>query len=94
MNDPTVWEKFCDTYEALYDLFGKFDAWYLANGQGLTVPSLQAEWKEYIRIVLDSASLRTQAHFDVLFSRRRYAITLAVLFYQPLSFANNYYPWL
>ncbi|KAF3480712.1 chitinase [Arthroderma uncinatum] len=28
LNHQEIWDKFCATYEALYDLFGSFDAWY------------------------------------------------------------------
>lgn len=69
LSNPDVWSKFCTTYEALYELFSKFDDWYVAYGYAVTVPSLQAEWKDYISVALDSAALVTQAHFDELFER-------------------------
>jgi hypothetical protein len=28
MADNGVWDKYCDTYEAMYDALGVFDTWY------------------------------------------------------------------
>ncbi|KAH7120620.1 hypothetical protein EDB81DRAFT_666993 [Dactylonectria macrodidyma] len=65
LNDPTVWAKFCDTYEALYDLFGEFDDYYVAQGSGVTIPSLQEEWKKFIEVVLASMVNRSRIAFHL-----------------------------
>lgn len=28
LNTAAVWDAFCGTYEAVYDLMGEFDTWY------------------------------------------------------------------
>ncbi|KAI0190613.1 glycoside hydrolase family 18 protein [Astrocystis sublimbata] len=57
-----IWDKFCGTYEAIYTKMGEFDTWLrVSHGQGY---NLQAEWKKYIRVVLDSLVLRSRSHFD------------------------------
>lgn len=73
MNSQAIWDKFCLSYEGIYDRLGEFDTWYSLHGQGVAVPSLQSEWKKYIRVVLDSAVLRSRAEFDLMYSNRRYA---------------------
>ncbi|KAL2683336.1 hypothetical protein Neosp_007806 [[Neocosmospora] mangrovei] len=66
MNDPIIWKKFCDTYEALYELFGTFDTFYAQQqGAGLTIPSLQKEWKEFMEVVLTSLVARSKASFEL-----------------------------
>ncbi|KAH6867367.1 hypothetical protein B0T10DRAFT_572385 [Thelonectria olida] len=65
MNNPTIWAKFCDTYEAMYKLFGDFDTFYATQGSGVTIPSLQKEWKEYIEVVLTSMVLRSKTAFEL-----------------------------
>ncbi|KAI8659036.1 Chitinase [Fusarium keratoplasticum] len=65
MNDPIIWKKFCDTYEALYELFGTFDTFYAQQGSGLTIPSLQKEWKEFIEVGLTSLVARSKASFEL-----------------------------
>ncbi|KAH6953855.1 hypothetical protein BKA56DRAFT_625507 [Ilyonectria sp. MPI-CAGE-AT-0026] len=65
LNDPTVWARFCATYEALYDLFGDFDTFYATQTTGATVPSLQDEWKEFIEVVLTSLVNRSKAAFEL-----------------------------
>ncbi|KAJ8128780.1 hypothetical protein O1611_g4852 [Lasiodiplodia mahajangana] len=71
LNNPTVFDAFCGTYEAIYDLLGDFDTWWVNNGQGLTIPSLQREWKDYIRTVLDSLVNRSRATFEFMYSNKR-----------------------
>lgn len=63
LNHPKIWSKFCNTYEALWELFGEFDDFYVDEGQGLTIPSLQEEWKKYMEVVLSSLVKRTQRSF-------------------------------
>lgn len=71
LNTQEVWDKFCGTYEAIYDLLGDFDTWYSQNGQGVAIPNLQDEWKEYIRVSLDSLVRRSRATFDYMLAHRR-----------------------
>ncbi len=71
LNNQEVWDAFCGTYETVYDHLGDFDDWYVQNGQGFTIPSLQQEWKQYIRVVLDSLVLRSRATFDFMYQNRR-----------------------
>ncbi|GJC77302.1 hypothetical protein ColLi_00140 [Colletotrichum liriopes] len=52
---------------------GDFDTWYSQNGQ-VSMPNLQAEWKDYMETVLSSMVLRTRATYDV-----RRAIALSQL---------------
>lgn len=72
MNHPEIWPKFCATYEGIYDRLGEFDTWYSQQmGTGGTLPNLQAEWKEYIRVMLDTISRNALANFDIMYSTRR-----------------------
>lgn len=41
------------------------------NGAAVAIPSLQDEWKEYIRVVLDSMVRRSRATFDYMYQNRR-----------------------
>lgn len=72
LNTKEIWEKFCGTYEAIYDLLGDFDTWYAQNGAGLTIPSLQKEWKNYNREVLDSLVRRSRATLKWMYENKRY----------------------
>jgi hypothetical protein len=72
LNTKEIFDKFCGTYEALYDLLGEFDDWYTQNGSGLTIPSLQKEWKDYNREVLDSAVRRSRATLKWMYENKRY----------------------
>ncbi|KAM0553403.1 hypothetical protein ACHAPJ_007417 [Fusarium lateritium] len=54
MNHPDVWTKFCDTYEALRTVFGKFDTYYARQTSAPAIPSLKDEWKEYIETLLET----------------------------------------
>ncbi|KAF4336894.1 bacteriodes thetaiotaomicron symbiotic chitinase, partial [Fusarium beomiforme] len=65
LNHPTIWDKFCDTYEALWTQFGRFDAFYATQSQTRVIPSLQDEWKEYIEVVLTSMVYRSQFAFQI-----------------------------
>lgn len=65
LNSPDIWSMFCDTYEALYELMGDFDTFYAGSGSGVTIPSLQDEWKEYIEVVLSSMVSRSRASFQL-----------------------------
>lgn len=64
LDQQTVWDSFCGTYEAIYDLMGQFDSWYDLNRNGAIQISLQSEWKTYIRTALDSVVLRGREMFD------------------------------
>jgi chitinase len=68
LNSPKVWSKFCDTYEAIYDLLGDFDQYQ--TQQGNTIVSLQDEWPKYIRTVLNSMSSRSKTAMVEYFSHR------------------------
>lgn len=35
LNNPTVWTKFCDTYEGIYHLMAQFDVWYAVSDLSL-----------------------------------------------------------
>lgn len=72
LNVQTVWDSFCGTYEAIYDLLGDFDTWYAQNGAAFAIPSLQDEWKEFIRVTLDSMVLRSRATFDTMYQNRKF----------------------
>ncbi|KAH8661190.1 hypothetical protein BGZ61DRAFT_296210, partial [Ilyonectria robusta] len=54
LNDPTVWKKLCDTYEALYTYFADFDTFNASRGSGVTIPPLQDECKEFLEVALTS----------------------------------------
>ncbi|POS72695.1 chitinase [Diaporthe helianthi] len=71
LNTQQVWDGFCGSYEALYDLLGRFDTWYASNGAAVAIPNLQDEWKQYIRVVLDSMVRRSKATFDYMYQNRR-----------------------
>ncbi|KAH8127670.1 hypothetical protein LI328DRAFT_130088 [Trichoderma asperelloides] len=75
MNNQIVWDKFCHTYEALYDRFGDFDKWYTQNGGPLAIPSLQNEWQAYMRAMLDSIVTNSRTEFDKLYTLRRIPLT-------------------
>ncbi|KAJ4386833.1 hypothetical protein N0V93_009731 [Gnomoniopsis smithogilvyi] len=72
LNTQAVWDSFCGSYEAIYDLMGDFDTWYAANGAFIQshgvigVPSLQSEWKTYIRTSLDSMVRRSRSTYDTM----------------------------
>jgi chitinase len=70
MNNPDVWEKFCDTYEAIYDRLGEFDNYHQQQQTGL--PSLQDEWPKFIDVVLTSIARRTKGTLALMFARRSY----------------------
>ncbi|KAL2824506.1 hypothetical protein BDW59DRAFT_162394 [Aspergillus cavernicola] len=65
INTHSVFDKFCATYEAIYPLLGLWDQAYAATA--LNPPSLQDEWKAYIRIVLDSLVLQSRVTFEAMF---------------------------
>lgn len=65
LKSPDIWSMFCDTYEALYKLMGDFDTFYARSANGLAIPSLQDEWKEYIEVVLSSMVSRSRAPFQL-----------------------------
>ncbi|ROT38193.1 hypothetical protein SODALDRAFT_312748 [Sodiomyces alkalinus F11] len=68
LNQQSVWDAFCATYEAIYELLDDFDVWYSQNGQGIAIPPLQDEWKEYIEVVLRSLVRRSRATFDYFYT--------------------------
>jgi chitinase len=62
--EEDVWNKFCDTYEGIYDQLGGFNDFYATNPkaplpQGLELPDLSEEWEKYIN---------GKATFDSLFA--------------------------
>ncbi|KAH7114880.1 hypothetical protein EDB81DRAFT_892968 [Dactylonectria macrodidyma] len=65
LNDPTVWKKFCHTFEPLWVRVGKFAAIYATQGSGVAIPSLPEEWKEFIEIALTSMVHLTKAAFEL-----------------------------
>ncbi|KAL3479632.1 hypothetical protein BJX99DRAFT_255358 [Aspergillus californicus] len=72
LNDQEVWDKFCGTYEAIYDHFGTWDNWHrLAGYPAGQIVSMQGEWREYIRVVLDSFILRAKATYKYQYENRR-----------------------
>ena len=75
LNNAIVWNAFCGTYEAVHAHLGDFDTWYAANGQGVTIPRLQDEWRTYVRVALDSMVLRSRATFRFMYDNRRYVTT-------------------
>lgn len=74
LNTQSVWNAFCGTYEAVYDHLGDFDTWYAANGAAFAIPNLQDEWKNYVRVALDSMVLRSRATFRYMYENRRSGI--------------------
>lgn len=81
MNEDPVWEAFCGTYEAIHKLLGRWDDWWVKNGSGVTIPSLQDEWREYIESVLTSLVNRSKASFDFHF-------TLAMMYVHPIPWSS------
>ncbi|EWY82850.1 hypothetical protein FOYG_14938 [Fusarium oxysporum NRRL 32931] len=71
LNHKDVWPKYCAVYEAIYDHMGKFDAWYAVHGAGVTIPSLQKEWKDYNRVVLDSIVKRSKVTMEYMFKNSK-----------------------
>jgi len=55
MNNDDVWESFCDTYNAIYNVLSDFDVWYqlTANPSNKSKSNLSAEWAKHIRAELD-----------------------------------------
>jgi hypothetical protein len=68
LNSPKVWNKFCATYEAIYDLLGEFDQHHQQLGN--TIVPLQDEWPKYIRTVLNSMSSRSKTAMVAYFAGR------------------------
>ncbi|KFY47830.1 hypothetical protein V496_10420 [Pseudogymnoascus sp. VKM F-4515 (FW-2607)] len=67
LRDPTIWGMFCATYEGIYNKMGEFDQWYALN-VGVASFNLQAEWKDYMQIVLDSMVRRLRASLGTYLS--------------------------
>lgn len=78
MNNPIIWGKFCDTYEALYNRFGDFDSWYARNGGSIAISPLQGEWQAYMRVVLDTTVNNSRGAFDILYALRRYVAMIVL----------------
>lgn len=72
MNHPDVWEKFCDTYEAIYNRLGEFDDYHEQQKTGL--PTLQDEWPKFINVVLSSMATRSQGTLLAMFHLRAYVL--------------------
>ncbi|RYP44871.1 hypothetical protein DL768_008713 [Monosporascus sp. mg162] len=70
LNNNDVWNRFCASYEALWDRFGEFDEWWL-NNQGVSNVLLQSAWKDYVREVLDSLVRRSRDTFDAMYNDRK-----------------------
>lgn len=71
MNDPDVWKKFCDTYEAIYDRLGEFDDFYENTGEPALDSPLQTEWKKFMETFLESVVRRSRASFDLMYEKRK-----------------------
>lgn len=71
-NANEVWDKFCASYEAMYDHMGAFNTFYAQRGQAVTIPNLQTEWEEFIRTTLDNIVTRSLTAFDMMYENRRY----------------------
>lgn len=77
LNHKEVWPKYCAVYEAIYDHFGDFDTWYSTqNGAAVTIPSLQKEWKEYNRVLLDSIVRRARISATWMYNNKKYVIAV------------------
>ncbi|KAJ5566412.1 hypothetical protein N7535_008050 [Penicillium sp. DV-2018c] len=72
MNHPDVWEKFCATYEAIYDRLGEFDEYHSQKGNNF--PVLQDEWPKYIDAVLKSMANRSKGTLSWMFQQRAYVL--------------------
>lgn len=75
MNDPEVWDKFCDTYEAIYERLGEFDDFHASLNRNF--PKLQDEWPKFIDAVLSSMATRSKATLWWMFSGRTYVHPLS-----------------
>lgn len=89
MNNQIIWDKFCDTYEALYDRLGDFDSWYARNGGPLAIPSLQNEWRAFVRAMLESIVSNSRTEFDKLYTLRRYVLNVS--YYENVNHDSNHY---
>lgn len=73
MNSEEIWDMFCASYQGMYPRFSQFDSWYnLPQNNFPAAPSLQAEFKKYIRVALDDVVVRSRAEFDAMYTNRRY----------------------
>ncbi|KAJ5109963.1 hypothetical protein N7532_002608 [Penicillium argentinense] len=81
MNDPKVWEKFCDTYEAIYNRLGEFDDFSARNNRNL--PKIQEEWPIFIDVVLSSMANRSKGTFNWMFRKRKYVLDSKSLLQRP-----------
>lgn len=72
INAKEVWDKFCASYEAMYDHMDAFNTFYARKGQAVTIPNLQVEWEEFIRTTLDTLATRSLTAFDMMYQNRRY----------------------
>ncbi|KAJ5124984.1 uncharacterized protein N7515_008809 [Penicillium bovifimosum] len=68
INHPDVWEKFCATYEAIYNRLGEFDEYHSRKGNSF--PVLQDEWPKYIDVVLKSMANRSRGTLSWMFQQR------------------------
>ncbi|KAJ6032766.1 hypothetical protein N7540_003498 [Penicillium herquei] len=71
INEEEVWEKFCDTYEAIYSLSQDFNDFYDTNPTlfqygNLDLPDPQEEWQNYINAALDQMISNGRATFDLM----------------------------
>lgn len=72
MNDPEVWEKFCDTYEAIYNRLGEFDDFSARNNRN--IPKIQDEWPKFIDVVLSSMANRSKGTLIWMFQKRKHVL--------------------
>ncbi|KAJ5085780.1 hypothetical protein N7532_010551 [Penicillium argentinense] len=68
MNEDVIWDKFCDTYEAMRDLLGDFQAFYRSNPSPnlpqANLPDLQKEWENFIHASLEQIVHNGRVSFD------------------------------
>ncbi|KAF1988220.1 glycoside hydrolase family 18 protein [Aulographum hederae CBS 113979] len=71
MNQNTVWESFCESYNGILNLLEEFDRWYpnAFGTQQNDVSRLAAEWPRYIRSELDMAVTLARASLSMMFDR-------------------------
>ncbi|KAJ4152982.1 hypothetical protein LMH87_009497 [Akanthomyces muscarius] len=73
LNEADVWDAFCATYEGIYDRLGEYNTWWANNPPAgpISIPDLQKEWKDYMKVVMDSMVTRAKADFDFMFLNRK-----------------------
>lgn len=69
MNLPDIVEAYCDVYEAIYALMGRFDTWYAQQNPNGPVPGLQDKWRLYNRGLLDNVVVQSHTVASTWFNR-------------------------